>query len=73
MLVLGRKKNQTLVIADSIVLRVTQIRGNRVTIGIEAPRDVTILRGELFPRDESEQPVAQVADQPACAESVQCG
>lgn len=55
MLVLSRKKDQTLVIADSVMLRITQIRGNRVTIGIEAPEEVIIRRGEVPPRDGVEQ------------------
>ena len=47
MLVLSRKVGQRLVIGDNITVTVTRISGNRVTIGIEAPDDVRILRGEL--------------------------
>lgn len=47
MLVLSRKAGEKLVIGDDIVLTINRISGNRVAIGIEAPRDVRIVRGEL--------------------------
>ena len=47
MLVLSRKEGEQLMIGDNVVLTITRISGNRVAIGIEAPRDVRIVRGEL--------------------------
>ncbi len=47
MLVLSRKEGERIVIGDNITLVVSKVNGNRVTIGIEAPRDVKIVRGEL--------------------------
>ncbi|MEM9825836.1 MAG: carbon storage regulator [Planctomycetota bacterium] len=47
MLVLSRKEGEELLIGDDIVLTVNRISGNRVAIGIQAPRDVRIVRGEL--------------------------
>ena len=47
MLVLSRKAAQTLVIGEDIRITVVSIQGGRVTLGIEAPRDRHILRGEL--------------------------
>ncbi|KAA5545140.1 carbon storage regulator [Roseiconus nitratireducens] len=47
MLVLSRKAGEKLVIGDDVVLTINRISGNRVAIGIEAPRDVRIVRGEL--------------------------
>lgn len=47
MLVLSRKEGEKLVIGDNIVLVVSKICGNRITLGIEAPAGVKILRGEL--------------------------
>ena len=49
MLVLSRKKNQSIVIGDNIQIEVLKISGNTVRIGIAAPREVTVLRGELAP------------------------
>ena len=46
-LVLSRKPGQTLKIGRSIVVEVTAIRRNRVTLRIAAPPDLPILRGEL--------------------------
>ncbi len=47
MLVLSRKVGERIHVGDNIVLEVRRIAGNRVTIALEAPRDVRILRGEL--------------------------
>jgi len=47
MLVLSRKVGQEIVVGDNIRLVVNRIMGNRVTLGISAPNDVSILRGEL--------------------------
>jgi carbon storage regulator len=47
MLVLSRKESEQLLIGDNIVLTINRISGNRVAIGIEAPRDVRVIRGEL--------------------------
>ncbi len=47
MLVLSRKEGEQLVIGDNIVITINRIAGNRVAIGVEAPREVSIVRGEL--------------------------
>ncbi len=47
MLVLSRKVGQRLVLDDRITITINRISGNRVQVGIEAPEDVHILRGEL--------------------------
>lgn len=47
MLVLTRKPGQTLRIGDDIVIKVVEVRGEGIRIGIEAPRDVNIQRGEV--------------------------
>jgi len=51
MLVLSRKEGEKLVIGDNITLVVSRISGNRVTVGIEAPVDMKIMRGELASDD----------------------
>ena len=47
MLVLSRKVGERIHVGDNIVLEIRRIAGNRVTLALEAPRDVRILRGEL--------------------------
>jgi len=47
MLVLSRKKNESIVVNDSIVITVVEIRGDKVRLGIEAPREVPIHRSEV--------------------------
>jgi len=48
MLVLTRKLNETIKIGDNIVIIVVGISGDNVRIGIEAPREVKILRSEVY-------------------------
>lgn len=48
MLVLSRKKNESIVIDDRIVITVVEVRGDKVRLGIEAPRDVPIHRSEVY-------------------------
>lgn len=48
MLVLSRKEGEKIVIDDNIVITVNRIVGQRVSIGIEAPPDIKISRGELL-------------------------
>lgn len=47
MLVLSRKTTQSVMIGSDIRITVVRLEGNQVRIGIEAPHDVRILRGEL--------------------------
>lgn len=47
MLVLSRKVGQELVIGDNVRIIIQRVSGNRVAVGIEAPNDVHIVRGEL--------------------------
>jgi carbon storage regulator len=47
MLVLSRKPGEKLVIGDGITVTVLEVVGGRIRLGVEAPEDVRILRGEL--------------------------
>ena len=47
MLVLSRKVGEEIRIGNDIVVRVNRVSGGRVSIGVEAPDDVKIVRGEL--------------------------
>jgi len=50
MLILTRRIDEKILIGDDIVLCVLDIEGSRVKLGLEAPRDVTILREEIQSR-----------------------
>ena len=66
MLVLSRKRNESIVIDGNIVVTVVDIRGDKVRLGIEAPKDVPIHRSEVYeaikraiaesPDEEADQP-----------------
>jgi carbon storage regulator len=47
MLVLSRKVGERIHIGNDIILEIRRITGNRVTLALDAPRNVRILRGEL--------------------------
>lgn len=55
MLILTRKKEESILIGKQIAVKVLDIEGERVKIGIEAPKDMKILRKELYckVRDEN--------------------
>lgn len=48
MLVLSRKKDEKIMIGDSITLMVIEIKNDKVRLGIEAPKDVTVHREEVY-------------------------
>ena len=58
MLVLSRKIGEKIFVGDGIVIEVRRIAGNRVTVAIDAPKSVRILRGELKEATEAFQPMA---------------
>ncbi|MEM6692779.1 MAG: carbon storage regulator CsrA [Planctomycetota bacterium] len=55
MLVLSRHRNEDLIIGDHIVIKVVDIRGDKVRLGIEAPRDVAVHRREVYEEIQREQ------------------
>jgi len=55
MLVLSRKKNESIIIDDNIVITVVEIRGDKVRLGIQAPREIPIHRSEVHAAIQSEQ------------------
>ena len=67
MLVLSRKKNESIVINGNIRIEVLQIKGKQIRLGITAPSSMKVLRGELPPGGKSGQKTdtkteTQVAD-----------
>lgn len=55
MLVLSRKKNESIIIGDNISIVVVEIRGDKVRLGIEAPREVSVHRNEVYEAIKREQ------------------
>ncbi len=48
MLVLSRKKDQSIVIGDNIEITVVQITGDKVRIGVNAPKEIPVHRREVY-------------------------
>ena len=48
MLVLSRKKNESIVINDDITIVVVEIRGDKVRLGVEAPKEIPVHRNEVY-------------------------
>ena len=48
MLVVSRKANESIVIRDNIVVTVVAVRGDKVRLGIDAPKEVTVHRREVY-------------------------
>lgn len=48
MLVLSRQRDESIIIGDHIVITVVDIRGDKVRLGIEAPKEVTVHRQEVY-------------------------
>jgi len=71
MLVLSRKKNESIVINDDITIVVVEIRGDKVRLGVEAPKEVPVHRREVFDAIHRNEVVArdQAAGKADAAES----
>ena len=48
MLVLSRQPDEKIIIGDNIVITIIEVRGDKVRIGITAPKDVTVHREEVY-------------------------
>lgn len=55
MLVLSRKQNESVIIGDNVVITIVQISGDKVRIGIEAPKEVTVHRQEIYEKIKNRQ------------------
>lgn len=65
MLVLNRRKDESIMIGDNITIMVIEIRGDKVRLGIAAPKTVTVHREEVYLAIAAEQAKEFLAD-PDC-------
>ena len=61
MLALSRKIGEKIMIGDQITLKVLEIKGDNVRLGIDAPKDIKIYRGEIYDAIANENKTAQIA------------
>ena len=55
MLILTRRVGESLIIGDDIVINVLGVKGNQVRIGVDAPKNVTVHREEIYDRIQAEK------------------
>ena len=48
MLVLSRQRDESIIIGDNVVITIVDIRGDKVKLGIEAPREISVHRQEVY-------------------------
>jgi carbon storage regulator len=70
MLVLSRKKDESIVINNDITIVVVEIRGDKVRLGVEAPKEVPVHRREVFEAIARGEPVDANAVGPAGASAL---
>jgi carbon storage regulator len=59
MLVLSRQRDESIVIGDNIVITVVDIRGDKVRLGIDAPKEVPVHRQEVYDAIQRERTAAE--------------
>ena len=61
MLVLSRQRDESIIIGDNIVVTIVDVRGDKVRLGIDAPREVSVHRREVYEAIQREnQQAAQI-------------
>ncbi|MBT3890383.1 MAG: carbon storage regulator CsrA [Planctomycetaceae bacterium] len=65
MLVLSRKKNESIVINNDITIVVVDIRGDKVRLGVEAPKEIPVHRREVYDAIQKNEQSAKKDTQPS--------
>lgn len=66
MLVLSRQRDESIIIGDNIVVTIVDVRGDKVRLGIDAPREISVHRREVYEAIQREnQQAAQIRPEDA--------
>lgn len=55
MLILTRKANETLIVGDNVTVTILGVKGNQVRIGVNAPKEISVHREEVYNRIKAEK------------------
>jgi carbon storage regulator len=69
MLVLSRKKNEAIVINNDVIITIVEIRGDKVRLGIVAPKDVSVHREEVYAAIHGTKAPGATPDAPTTGQS----
>jgi len=64
MLVLARKEGENIALGDDITITVVRISGDQIRLGIDAPREVLVLRGELLEKQQQQEDTPDIRPYP---------
>jgi carbon storage regulator len=70
MLVLARRINDSIVIGDNVEIVVVEIKGDQVKLGVKAPKDVKVFRGEIYAEIQKENKAAAESQLPPNLDSI---